>query len=196
MKKGIILLIGLLIGMSLMKKQETVEMEDVDRMEWLRDGQTAQRNATIQVGSFFVSERSTVYGADCTGCPLNDGIGLTSSQIELKTDSVRQSNGTWKKGVTYDGYYLVAADEALPMCTVLKVSSHTYEGAGIKRGVPFYALVVDRGSMIQENCIDLFAGKEDAPLILHDTLGGAVVEITGFLNYEKDEFGRMKCAGQ
>ena len=196
MKKGIILLIGLLIGMSLMKKKETVVMEDVDRIEWLRDGQTAERNAAVQVGSFFVSERSTVYGADCTGCPLNDGIGLTSSQIELTTDSVRQSDGTWKKGVTYDGYYLVASDAALPMCTVLKVSSHSYEGSGIKKGVPFYALVVDRGSMIQENCIDLFAGKEKDPLITHNTLNGAVIEIIGFHKHEKDESGRMRCAGQ
>ena len=196
MKKGIILLIGLLIGMSLMQKKETVEIENVDRREWLRDGQRAQRNAAVQVGSFFVSERSTVYGADCAGCPLNDGIGLTSSQIEMTTDSVRQSDGTWDKGVTYDGYYLVAADAALPMCTVLKVSSHTYEGAGIKPGVPFYALVVDRGSMIQKNCIDLFAGSEENPLISHDTLNGAVIEIVGFMNYEKDESGRMKCAGQ
>ena len=47
MKKGIILLIGLLIGMSLMKKKETVEIENVDRREWLRDGQRAQRNATV-----------------------------------------------------------------------------------------------------------------------------------------------------
>ena len=196
MKKGIILLMGLLIGLSLVKNTKTVEVESKSKIQWLRDGQTGERNAAVQVGSFFVSQRSTVYGADCVGCPFDDGIGSTSAQIEISVDSVRQSDGTWKRGVTYDGYYLVASDSSLPLCTVLKVSSHTYEGSGIKKGVPFYALVVDRGSMIQNNCIDLFAGSENEPLITHEILEGAVIEIMGFLNYEKDESGRMRCAGK
>ena len=196
MKKGIILLMGLLIGLSLLKNTKTVEVESKSKIQWLRDGQTGERNAAVQVGSFFVSQRSTVYGADCVGCPFDDGIGSTSAQIEISVDSVRQSDGTWKRGVTYDGYYLVASDSSLPLCTVLKVSSHTYEGSGIKKGVPFYALVVDRGSMIQNNCIDLFAGSENEPLITHEILEGAVIEIMGFLNYEKDESGRMRCAGK
>ena len=196
MKKGIILLMGLLIGLSLLKNTKTVEVESKSKIQWLRDGQTGERNAAVQVGSFFVSQRSTVYGADCVGCPFDDGIGSTSAQIEISVDSVRQSDGTWKRGVIYDGYYLVASDSSLPLCTVLKVSSHTYEGSGIKKGVPFYALVVDRGSMIQNNCIDLFAGSENEPLITHEILEGAVIEIMGFLNYEKDESGRMRCAGK
>lgn len=196
MKKGIILLIGLLMGMSLIKNMKTVEVESKSMIQWLRDGRTGERNAAVQVGSFFVSKRSTVYGADCEGCPFKDGIGSTSSQIEITTDSVRQSDGTWKYGVTYDGYYLAAADSELPLCTVLRVSSHSYEGSGIRKGVPFYALVVDRGSAIQNNCIDLFAGTEDEPLITHDTLEGAVIEIIDFLSYVKDESGRMRCAGK
>ena len=196
MKKGIILLIGLLMGMRLIKNTKTVEVESEPLIQWLRDGQTGKRNAAVQVGSFFVSQRSTVYGADCAGCPMKDGVGSTSAQIEISVDAVRQSDGSWKRGVTYDGYYLAASDSALPLCTVLKVSSHSYEGSGIEKDVPFYALVVDRGSMIQRNCIDLFAGKEEEPLITHDTLEGAIIEIVDFLEYKKDESGKMQCAGK
>ena len=196
MKKVIILFIVCMFGMGKMIKKETVDEEDVVLMEWLRNGQSGERNAAVQVGSFFVSKRSTVYGADCVGCVLNDGIGSTSSQIEVTIESVRQKNGLWEEGVTYDGYYLVAADVALPMCTVLKVSNHSYEGSGIEEGIPFLALVVDRGSAIKENCIDLFAGKEKNPSITHEALDGAVVEIVDFFLYSKNEDGRMQCAGE
>ena len=197
MKKGIIfIIVFLMIRMVGMKKEKTVDEESADLIEWLRDGQTGERNAAVQVGSFFVSRRSTVYGADCEGCTIKNGIGQTSSQIEVSIDSIRQRDGNWKKGFTYEGYYLVAADALLPMCTVLKVSNHSYEGSGIEKGVPFYALVVDRGSAVQKNCIDLFAGKEKDPFIVHEALDGAIVEIAGFLNYERNEDGRMQCAGE
>lgn len=194
--KKIILIIVFLIGMIAVNKEKTVDEESADLIEWLRDGQTGERNATIQIGSFFVSRRSTVYGADCEGCTIKNGIGQTSSQIEVSTESIRQRDGVWKEGVTYEGYYLIAADTLLPMCTILRVSNHSYEGSGIEKGAPFYALVVDRGSAVQKNCIDLFAGKEKNPSIVHETLDGAIVEIAGFLHYEKNEDGRMQCAGE
>lgn len=179
-------------------KQETVPYESEDNVQvaWLRDAQSAERNAEVKVGSFFVTERNTVYGADCKGCTLKDGVASTSSQIEVTQESVRQSDGTWKKGMTYDGYYLIAADSALPMCTVVRISDHSYSGAGIEKNQPFLALVVDRGSMIQNQTIDLFAGSERNPLIQHEELSGALVEIVGFLNYTKNKNGQMSCAGE
>ncbi len=190
----------LIAGIWVMQKQsiETVPLnsEDVRTVSWLRDGQSAEKNAEIKEGSFFVAKRNTVYGADCTGCTLNDGIASTSSQIEVSIDSVRQSDGTWKQGITYDGYYLIAADKALPMCSVVRISEHSYSGYGIEEGVPFLAVVADRGSMIQETAIDLFAGSEKNSLVVHDEMSGAVVELVGFLQHKKNDNGQMVCAGE
>ncbi len=178
------------------KEAVPFDSEQAVQVSWLRDAENAERNAEVKVGSFFVAERNTVYGADCKGCTLSDGIASTSSQIEITTESIRQSNGQWKKGLTYDGYYLIAADRALPMCTVVRISEHSYSGAGIKPDQPFYALVADRGSMIQNRTIDLFAGSEENPLIKHAELSGAVIEIVGFLHHQKNENGQMSCAGE
>ena len=190
----------LIAGIWVMHKQEkkTVpfESESVQRVSWLRDGQNAEKNAEVKEGSFFVTKRNTVYGADCDGCTLNEGIASTSSQIEVSIDSVRQSDGTWKNGITYDGYYLIAADKALPMCSIVRISGHSYSGQGIEKGVPFLAIVIDRGSMIQEETIDLFAGSEKDSYVVHDEMSGAVVELVGFLNYQRNENGQMVCAGE
>lgn len=194
--KIVIIALACLCFMMINNTKEIANITNESLVDWLRDGHSGKRNALVQVGSFFVTERNTVYGADCLGCTITNGIGSTSSQIEVTTESVRQSDGRWKDGVTYDGYYLIASDKALPMCTVVRISNHSYEGEGIKRGIPFYALVVDRGSMIQKNTIDLFAGTEHNPSITHDGLSGAVVEIVDFLMYEKSEDGRMRCAGK
>lgn len=195
-----VIAVFLLIGMWMMQHQteEAVEPETEDQItvSWMRDAQSGERNAVLKAGSFFVSERSTVYGADCTGCTLNDGIAQTSAQIEVTTESVRQSDGKWKMGITYDGYYLIAADAAFPMCTVVRISEHSYSGAGLVPDEPFLALVVDRGSMITENTIDLFAGSEQQTQVTHTNLSGAVIEVIGFLNYQKDEQGRMKCTAE
>lgn len=198
--KWIIICLLMMAGRWMMQESQKeavpFESENAVQVAWLRDAQNAERNAELKEGSFFVAERNTVYGADCQGCTLTDGIAVTSSQIEVTTESVRQSNGVWKAGLTYDGYYLIAADKALPMCTVVRISEHSYSGGGIEPGVSFYALVADRGSMIQNQTIDLFAGSENHPLIQHDELSGAVIEIVDFLQHRKNENGQMSCAGE
>lgn len=193
------ILMSLLLGAWFITKETetTVEIQSEEEItvSWLRDGQDGEKNSAVDIGSFFVTKRNTVYGADCIGCTIQNGIASTSSMIEVTTDSVRQSDGSWKKGITYDGYYLIAADDALPLCTVVQISEHSYTGEGLREGVPFYALVVDRGSMIDENVIDLFAGSEKNSLVSHQQMSGAVVEIVGFLNYQRNEIGQMSCAG-
>lgn len=190
------LMIGICIMLLGQKETVPFESECTQTVSWLRDQESAMGNAEVKVGSFFVADRNTVYGADCTGCMIKDGISSTSAQIEVKIDSVRQSTGQWKKGITYDGYYLIAADKALPMCTVVRISGHSYFGEGISKGEPFLALVVDRGSMIREKTIDLFAGSEMNALVQHDEMSGALIEIVGFLTYKKGANGKMVCVGE
>jgi len=198
MKYIVMLMLITSIWMMVKETEETVERQHEEEItvSWLRDRQDGTKNSALEKGSFFVAQRNTVYGADCKGCTIENDISSTSSRIMVSVNAVRQSDGSWKQGVTYDGYYLIAADKALPMCTVVRISRHTYSGSGIVVNEPFYALVVDRGSMIQENTIDLFAGSEKYPQIVHESLGGAIVEIVDYLNYQENEFGQMTCAGK
>ena len=65
--KWIIVCLLMIAGRWMMQdKQETVPYESEDNVQvaWLRDAQSAERNAEVKVGSFFVTERNTVYGAD------------------------------------------------------------------------------------------------------------------------------------
>ena len=68
-----------------------------------------------------------------------------------------------KQGITYEGYYIIATSKAIPLCTIVEISNHTIEGKGIKKGVPFKAIVLDRGSAIQGSKTDLFVGSEKDP---------------------------------
>ena len=119
-----------------------------------------------QAGAYYDISRITRYGVDCVGCNMNaEGKGGTASGVGVGLDSVRQKNGTWKPGVTYEGYYVIATSSAIPMCTILEISNHKLNGSGITPGVPFKAIVLDRGSAIQGSKIDLFAGSESNMLI-------------------------------
>lgn len=113
----------------------------------------------IEPGAIFYPERVTRYGADCGGCGINaDGTTQVSVGIGVSRHSVRQYDGSWDEGVTYEGYYMVATSSRVPLCTVIEISNHNFSGEGIEPGVPFKALVVDRG--VGDNKIDLFVGSE------------------------------------
>ena len=84
------------------------------------------------------------------------GIALDASL------GVMQPNGEWKAGIQYGGYYIIAADPSIPMCSIFKISNHGLSGAGIKVEQPFYAMVMDRGGAIQGNHFDLYIGLQSA----------------------------------
>ncbi len=103
----------------------------------------------------------TTYGTDCLGCYHTDGFGGTASGVKLSFTSVRQSNGVWLDGITYDGYYVIAANSAFPFGSIVEVTNHGYSGMGLVPNQPFKAIVLDRGAMTI-NHIDLFVGSESA----------------------------------
>lgn len=126
-------------------------------------------NSLIQIGSETTFEKEekpvfakiTTYGTDCIGCYNVDGFGGTASGVKLSFNSVRQSDGSWKDGITYDGYYIVAANSSIPMGSIIEVSNHGLSGLGLVEGQPFYAMVLDRGAMTL-NHLDLFVGSENS----------------------------------
>lgn len=109
-------------------------------------------------GSFRPS-RLTRYGYDCAGCTTtSNGYSKTASGIQISADRVRQSNGEWALGLTYDGYHIVATSSNIPLFSILKISNHPFSGGGITAGQPFFAIVGDRG--VGGTAIDLFIGSE------------------------------------
>ena len=47
------------------------------------------------------------------------------------------------------GYYLIAASSTLPLCTLVEISDHKFNGQGLTPGEPFLAVVADRGGAVQ-----------------------------------------------
>lgn len=118
-----------------------------------------QYGAQLQVGAVYSPGFTTRYGYDCGGCSVTaDDFSGTASGIKLGADRVRQANGQWKDGYTYEGYHIVATSSAIPLFSILKISNHPFSGGGITAGQPFYAIVGDRG--VSGSSIDLFAGSE------------------------------------
>ncbi|QIK69031.1 hypothetical protein G7062_01475 [Erysipelothrix sp. HDW6C] len=146
-----------------------------------------------QPGAYYEASRITRYGVDCVGCNMGaDGRGGTASGVGVGLDSVRQKDGTWLPGMTYEGYYVIATSSALPLCTVVEVSNHTVSGAGIQPGVPFRAIVLDRGGAIQGSKIDLYAGSESALSMSQGHAQDASVEIIS-LNSRYQSDGLWNC---
>lgn len=155
-----------------------------------------QYGAKAVVGSYFYAHRISRYGFDCAGCGVEgSGTATMASLLKVSGTAVRQSNGTWKDGITYDGYYLVAADKAFPLCTVLEISNHNLSGSGITPGVPFKALVVDRGGAIKERRLDFFVGSEyNLSTVVHvGQSEGTKVKVAGFLKWKRNSLGQMTC---
>lgn len=120
----------------------------------------------VAVGSYFYP-KTTTYGVDCKGCSgETTGVGGTSLGIKLDVSKgVRQPDGSYLPGITYNGYYLVAADKNIPLGSVLEISEHTYSGAGLTPGVPFKAIVADRGGGVNGAHLDIYVGSEKAGML-------------------------------
>ncbi|QIK56554.1 hypothetical protein G7059_01200 [Erysipelothrix sp. HDW6A] len=150
-------------------------------------GQRAQR------GAYFTSEKITRYGANCNGCGVGaDGRGSTSAGILVGDNEVRQRDGSWKTGVTYEGYYILATSSSIPLCSVVEISNHKISGAGVQPGVPFKAIVLDRGGAIQGSKLDLFVGHENNPQMSIGSMRGVKVEILS-LNSRTRTNGTWGC---
>lgn len=158
--------------------EEVVETTNADNLESTEEvtventgaiSNDGVMNGLIQIGNENIFEKEeapvfakiTTYGTDCIGCYNTDGFGGTASGVKLSFTSVRQSDGTWKEGITYDGYYIVAANYSIPMGSIIEVSNHGLSGYGLVEGQPFYAMVLDRGAMTL-NHLDLFVGSENS----------------------------------
>ncbi|HZJ87428.1 MAG TPA: 3D domain-containing protein [Erysipelothrix sp.] len=149
-----------------------IDGERLSRVELPEEGEVVETTPTIYAngqlvkpGAEYTSSRITRYGYDCYGCNHANDRGNTSAGIQIGKNEVRQKDGTWKKGITYEGYYIVAASRALPTCTIIEVSNHSLSGNGISPGVPFKAIVLDRGGAIQGSKLDLFVGSEREPTV-------------------------------
>lgn len=116
--------------------------------------------AKPEVGSVFFPTKIYRYGANCRGCSKNpNGISNTASGIPIGTQpSVRQMDGSMREGITYEGYYVLASDKAIPLCTIVEIENHKFSGMGLTPGVPFKAIVLDRG--VSGRTLDLFIGDE------------------------------------
>ena len=156
-----------------------------------------QYGAKVAKGAYFYARTISRYGFDCVGCGAAGATTATmASMLQVSGTAVRQSNGTWKQGITYDGYYLVAADKAFPLCTVLEISNHHFSGSGIEEGVPFRVLVADRGGAITTNRLDFFIGSENyLDTVIHNANSkGTKVTVVGFLKWKRNSLGQMTCS--
>ena len=120
-----------------------------------------QKGSKVKVGAYYYPVYSR-YGVDCVGCSgRKTGIGNFAAGIHYEKDKgVRQYDGSYTKGITYEGYYIIAADKSIPFCTVMEIENHRFQGAGIKNNEPFQVIVLDRGGAIKGRRIDLFIGLE------------------------------------
>lgn len=134
------------------KKQEPVKEKPVE--------QTEQVSILDDANIFY--PRTTLYGVDCYGCNVReDGTGNTAIGVMLNPNlGVMQSDGTWKEGLTYDGYYIVAADPSIPFYSIIEISNHGLSGMGFSPDVPIQAMVLDRGGGIKGAHLDLYIGSE------------------------------------
>lgn len=101
----------------------------------------------------------TRYGMDCVGCVVTNGVAHTSHGIALQANAVRQPNGVWQEGITYNGRYIFAGNRDRVKCTLLSLYDHPYEGRGIQQGVPIHGVIADNGAF-GYNHLDLFVGTE------------------------------------
>lgn len=119
-----------------------------------------QFGGSVSVGSEFFPQMVT-YGVDCAGCKLtSSGVGGTSAGVKLSKTAVKQPNGEWKDGIKYGDYYIVAADPNIPLCSIITIYDHGFSGEGLTPGVPFQAIVLDRGGSVKGALLDLFKGSE------------------------------------
>lgn len=115
--------------------------------------------AAPSAGAVFFPSRIFRYGANCRGCFSQTGISPTTSGVKVSIEpAVQQRDGSMLQGITYEGYYVLASSPRIPLCTVVEISNHRFEGFGLVPNRPFRAIVLDRG--VRDNTLDLFIGDE------------------------------------
>lgn len=144
--------------------QKLVEKSDVEQYTAPKPKVQTVAASTPQEGqdtSVFYP-RTTLYGVDCYGCNVSaDGTGHTATGIALNPNiGVLQSDGTWLSGLTYDGYYIIAADRSIPFYSIVEISNHGLSGMGFSPDQPIQAIVLDRGGGVNGAHIDLYIGSE------------------------------------
>jgi len=154
-----------------------------------------QYGANIKVGAYMLTSVITKYGYDCVGCEIKfDGAADTYSSVRVRNLEVRQADGTWKDGITYEGYYIFAADRAFPICTVVEVTNHTFNGMGLVSGEPFKAIVLDRGSAIKTTHLDLYVGSERNINVVKNTRTSRTkITVIDFLKWTRNSLGQQVC---
>lgn len=157
---------------------------------------TFVRGTKVAIGAFFTPKFSR-YGVNCRGC-TGERKGHGNFAVGISADinrGIRQYNGKFKKGVTFEGYYIVASDPSIPLCTVLEISNHNFKGDGLKPGTPFYAVVLDRGGAIKKNRLDFYIGDERFynDLIKYSGRRKPLATIVAFGKRHKDGAGRRSC---
>lgn len=138
-----------------------------------------QQGASVEVGSFFTASLSR-YGVNCVGCTGEEtGYGVFSVGVGINlAKGIKQYNGSWLPGITYEGYYILATDPAIPLCTIVEFTDHNISGLTINSGEPFYAVVLDRGGAIKGNRVDFYIGDEDNYQSLIKYTGAARAKVT------------------
>ena len=155
------------------------------------------KGTKAELGAFF-NPKFSRYGVNCYGCSgQKSGHGNFSVGIGADVEKgVRQYNGKYKKGITFEGYYIVASDPSLPLCTVLEISNHNFKGMGLKPGGPFYAVVLDRGGAIKNNRLDFYIGDERIynDLVKYSGRRKPLATIVYFGKRRNDSSGKRSCA--
>ncbi len=150
----------------------------------------------VEIGAFFNPVFSR-YGVNCQGCSgQNSGRGNFSVGIGADiNEGVRQFDGKYKKGLIFEGYYIVASDPSIPLCTILEISNHNFSGGGLEPGVPFYAVVLDRGGAIKNNRLDFYIGDERYynSEIKYKGKRLPLATIVAFGKRSKDSSGKRSC---
>jgi len=157
---------------------------------------TYVKGAKVETGAFFKPKFSR-YGVNCRGC-TGEKRGYGNFAVGISADvkkGVRQFDGKFKKGVTFEGYYIVAADRSIPLCTVLEISNHNFKGGGLTPGEPFYAVVLDRGGAIKQNRLDFYIGDERYynDVIKYSGRRSPIATIIEFGKRRSDGAGRRSC---
>jgi hypothetical protein len=153
-----------------------------------------QYGAKPQRGAVFFPSRITRYGADCGGCkPNENGESYTASGVMVSSNTaVRQMDGTWQDGILYEGYYVLASSSSLPLCTIVEITNHKFSGMGLKPGVPFKAIILDRG--VSGRKLDLFVGTETNLRVVRElSKMYPRATIIGFAEYTKNSMGQRIC---
>lgn len=137
-----------------------MEVAQADQYEPPKPKNEVTTETAANGDEFYV--KTTLYGVDCYGCHVReDGTGNTATGVLLNPSiGVQQSDGSWISGITYDGYYIIAADRSIPFYSIVEISNHGISGMGISPDQPIKCIVLDRGGGIAGNHIDLYIGSE------------------------------------